>query len=255
MSDKHSARQDREDILEGRNPVYEALKSGRQVDKILVAKGERHGSIVRILALAKQNRILVSEVERKKLDSLSQTGAHQGVIAYVASANYVSVEDILKGAAAKGDSPFVIVCDSLNDAHNLGSIVRSADCFGAHGVIIPKHRSVGLSAVAAKSSAGAIEYVPVAKVTNLAQTIDSLKKSGLWVYGTDADAPQPLFQADLKGPTAIVIGSEGEGMTRLVKEKCDFLVSIPLVGNISSLNASVAAGILMYEAARQRGSA
>ena len=255
MPKLQSERQDREDILEGRNPVYEALKAGRQIDKILVAKGEHHGSIVRILALAKQNRILVSQVERKKLDSLSQTGAHQGVMAYVAAASYVSVEDILERATAKGEAPFIIICDSLNDAHNLGSILRSADCFGVHGVIIPKHRSVGLSAVAAKSSAGASEYVPVAKVTNLTQTIGFLKKAGLWVCGTDADADQTLYQADLKGPLAIVIGSEGEGMTRMVREKCDFLVSIPLAGNISSLNASVAAGILLYEAARQRGTA
>ena len=242
----------REDMLEGRNPVYEALKAGRQIDKILVATGERHGSLNRILSLARQNRIPISEVERQKLDAVSQTGAHQGVIAYTAAAAYVSVQSILQRAAEKGQPPFIVICDSLNDAHNLGSILRTAECFGVHGVIIPKHRSVGLSAAAAKAAAGAVEYVPVAKVTNLAQTMELLKKNGLWICGTDAVAPQSLYEADLKGPLALVIGSEGEGMSRLVKESCDFLIRIPLCGKITSLNASVAAGILMCEAARQR---
>lgn len=243
----------REDMLEGRNPVYEALKVGRQIDKILVAKGERHGSLNRILSLARQNRIPISEVERQKLDAVSQTGSHQGVIAYTAAAAYVSVQSILQRAADKGQPPFIVICDSLNDAHNLGSILRTAECFGVHGVIIPKHRSVGLSAAAAKAAAGAVEYVPVAKVTNLAQTMELLKKNGLWICGTDAAAPQSLYEADLKGPLALVIGSEGEGMSRLVKESCDFLIRIPLCGKITSLNASVAAGILMCEAVRQRG--
>ncbi len=242
----------REDILEGRNPVLEALKAGRQIDKLLVAKGERHGSITAILSLAREKRILISEVERGKLDAMSQTGAHQGVIAYTAAARYVTVDEILRRAAERNEAPFVIVCDSLSDAHNLGSVLRCAECFGAHGVIIPKHRSVGLSAVTAKAAAGAVEYMPVAKVTNLSRSIEDLKKAGLWIFGSDAGAETCLADADLKGPVALVIGSEGEGMSRLVKEKCDFLVSIPLSGKITSLNASVAAGILMYEAAKQR---
>lgn len=242
----------REDILEGRNPVFEALKAGRQIDKIMIAKGDRHGSITRILALAKEKRIVVCEVDRKKLDLISQTGAHQGIIAYTAAAEYTTIEQILKSAAAKNEPPFVVVCDSLTDAHNLGSILRTAECFGVHGVIIPKHRSIGLSAATAKAAAGAVEYIPVAKVANLALTIEDLKEAGLWVYGTDAQAETNLYDADLRGPLAIVIGSEGEGISRLVKEKCDFLVGIPLSGKITSLNASVAAAILMYEAKRQR---
>ena len=242
----------REDILEGRNPVFEALKAGRQIDKIIIAKGENKGSVTHILALAREKRILVSEAERSKLDAISQTGAHQGIIAYAAAANYVSVKDILDCAAQRGEDPFVIICDSLNDAHNLGSIIRTAHCCGAHGVIIPKHRSVGLSAVCAKASAGATEYAPVAKVTNLSRCIEDLKKAGLWVCGTDADGENEMCKANLKGPIALVIGSEGEGMSRLVKESCDFLVRIPMKGQINSLNASVAAGVLMYEIVRQR---
>ncbi len=242
----------REDMLEGRNPVFEALKAGRQIDKILIAKGGNKGSITRILAIAKERKILVSEVERAKLDTISQTHAHQGIIAYTAAAEYVSVKDILNVAKSKNEPPFIIICDSLNDAHNLGSIIRSAECCGAHGVIIPKHRSVGLSAACAKAAAGATEYMGVCKVTNLARTIDELKKEGLWVCGTDAEGEQLIYDADLKGPLAIVIGSEGEGMSRLVKESCDFLVRIPMSGHVNSLNASAAAAVLMYEAVRQR---
>ena len=252
MSNKNQQPEFREDILEGRNPVFEALKSGRQIDKILIASGEKHGSITRILALAKEKRILVNEVLRAKLDAISQTDSHQGIIAYVAAATYVSIEDILQRAADKGEPPFVIVCDSLNDAQNLGSILRTAECCGVHGVIIPKHRSVGLSAIAAKVSAGASEYMPVAKVTNLSAALEKLKAAGLWVCGTDAEATESIYKSNLKGALAIVIGSEGYGMSRLVKDNCDFLVSIPMTGQISSLNASVAAGVLMYEAVRQR---
>ncbi len=242
----------REDMLEGRNPVFEALKAGRQIDKILVAKGDTKGSVTRILALAREKKILVSEVERKKLDQISTTGAHQGIIAYVAQANYVSVKDILKKAEEKGEPPFIIICDSLNDAHNLGSIIRTAECCGVHGIIIPKHRSVGLSAACAKAAAGATEHMSVCKVTNLSRTIEDLKKAGLWVCGTDATGENEMYDADLKGPLAIVIGSEGEGMQRLVRESCDFCVRIPMKGKVNSLNASVAAGVLMYEALRQR---
>lgn len=242
----------REDILEGRNPVFEALKSGRQIDKILIAKGGGKGSVTRIIAMAKEKKILISEVERAKLDSISQTHAHQGIIAYTAAADYVSVKDILKRAKDKNEAPFIIICDSLNDAHNLGSIIRTAECLGAHGVIIPKHRSVGLSAACAKAAAGATEYMGVCKVTNLVRTIEELKKEGLWVCGTDAQGEKTVFEADLGGPIAVVIGSEGEGMSRLVKESCDFLVSIPMSGHVNSLNASAAAAVLMYEIVRQR---
>ncbi len=249
---KNNENEVREDILEGRNPVFEALKSGRQIDKILIAKNSNKGSITRIIALAKEKKILISEVERTKLDTISITGAHQGIIAYAAAASYVSVKNILDYADEKGEAPFIIICDSLNDAHNLGSIIRTAHCCGAHGVIIPKHRSVGLSAAAAKAAAGAVEYTKIAKVTNLARCIEDLKKSGIWVCGTDADGENDIYTADLSGPIALVIGSEGEGMSRLVKESCDFLVRIPMRGKINSLNASVAAGVVMYEAVRRR---
>lgn len=249
---KDNTNEVREDILEGRNPVFEALKAGRQIDKILIAKGESKGAAARIIALAKEKRILISEAERAKLDSISQTGAHQGVIAYVAAASYVSVKDILDYAAKKGEDPFIIICDCLNDAHNLGSIIRTAHCAGAHGVIIPKHRSVGLNAVCAKASAGAVEYTNICKVTNIASCIEELKKAGLWICGTDASGEHDIYTAPLEGAIGIVIGSEGEGMSRLVRERCDFLVKIPMKGQIDSLNASVAAGILMYEVVRRR---
>ena len=248
----NNAKEEREEILEGRNPVFEALKSGRQIDKILIAKNDNKGSIARILSLAKEKRILVSEVERTKLDTISSTGAHQGIIAYVAAAQYSSVQEILDYANERGEAPFVIICDSLNDSHNLGSIIRTAHCCGVHGVIIPKHRSVGLSAACAKASAGAVEYTKVAKVTNLSRCIEDLKKTGLWICGTDADGENDIYTADLSGPIGVVIGSEGEGMSRLVKESCDFLVRIPMKGQINSLNASVAAGVLMYEVVRRR---
>lgn len=242
----------RDDILEGRNPVIEALKSGRQIDKILISKGENKGSVSKIIAMAKEKKILVSFAERAKLDQISQTGAHQGVIAYTAAASYVSVKDILNYAKEQNEDPLIIICDCLNDAHNLGSIIRTAECCGAHGVIIPKHRSVGLSAACAKAAAGATEYMRICKVTNLAQTIEALKKEGVWVCGTDAAGEYEMYDANLKGALAIVIGSEGEGMGRLVKEKCDFCVRIPMRGHINSLNASVAGALLMYEAIRQR---
>lgn len=252
MNNENKSLEIREDMLEGRNPVFEALKAGRQIDKILIAKGGSKGSITRILAIAKERKILISEVERAKLDLISQTNAHQGIIAYTAAADYVSVRDILEVAKNKGEAPFIIICDSLNDSHNLGSIIRTAECCGAHGVIIPKHRSVGLSAACAKAAAGATEYMGVCKVTNLARTIEDLKKEGLWICGTDATGDKLMYDADLKGPIALVIGSEGEGMSRLVKESCDFLVRIPMSGHINSLNASNAAAVLMYEAVRQR---
>lgn len=241
------------DKLEGRNPVIEALRSDRTINKILVAKGEREGSINQIIALSKQKGIVVQDVDRAKLDKISSTRAHQGVIAYAAVKEYVDVDDILNVAESKGEPPFVIILDEISDAHNLGSILRTADCVGAHGVIIPKRRAVGLTPAVSKASAGAIEYVPVARVTNIAQTIDYLKKKNIWVVGTDASGEKSFYKSDLTGPVALVIGSEGEGMGKLVREKCDFVVNIPMKGRISSLNAAVAGAIVMYEILKQRG--
>lgn len=241
------------DIIEGRNPVIEAIKSGRSINKILVIKGEREGSINYLIAAALEKKIVVQEVERAKIESLSITGAHQGVIAFVSAKDYVELEDILKIPSEKGEDPFILILDGITDAHNLGAILRTADAAGVHGVIIPKRRAIGLTAAVAKASAGAIEYVPVARVTNISQTIDYLKKQNIWVAGTDSAEENKSFQnSDLKGPIALVIGSEGEGLSRLVKEKCDFTIRIPMKGQISSLNASVAAAIVMYEVVRQR---
>jgi 23S rRNA (guanosine2251-2'-O)-methyltransferase len=241
------------DMLEGRNPVLEALKAGRTINKILIAKGDREGSIKQIAAMAKEMGITIQEVDRRNLDSISITNSHQGVIAYVSVKEYVEVDDILKASENSGKPPFILILDEINDAHNLGSILRTADAVGVHGVIIPKRRAVGLTSVVAKASAGAIEYVPVARVTNISQTIDYLKKNNVWVIGTDQTGEKEFYKSDLKGPVALVIGSEGEGMGRLVREKCDFVVRIPMMGNISSLNASVAAAVMMYEILKQRG--
>jgi len=241
------------DKLEGRNSVIEALKAGRPFNKILISKGDREGSIKLITAMAKEKGIIVQEVDRLKLDSISTTYAHQGVIAYVAPRDYVELDDILKIAEEKGEQPFLIILDEITDPHNLGSIMRTADTVGVHGIIIPKRRSVGLTTAVSKASAGAIEYVPVARVTNIAQTIDVLKKKGIWVIGTDTTGEKSFFESDLKGPIALVIGSEGEGMGKLISEKCDFVVNIPMKGKISSLNAAVAAGVLMFEILKQRG--
>ena len=237
--------------LEGRNAVLEVLKSGRDIEKIIVAKGNIEGTIKRIIAMAAERKIVVQHVDRNRMDEISKTKNHQGVIGVVSAQNYVEVEDILKGARDKNEDPFVIILDGITDPHNLGAIMRTADAAGVHGIIIPKRRAVGLTATVAKTSAGALEYVPVAKVVNVGNTIDDLKKEGLWVACTDM-AGENFFKADLKGPIALVIGSEGEGVSRLVKEKCDFTVSIPMKGEISSLNASVAAGLFMYEVVRQR---
>lgn len=240
------------DKLEGRNSVLEALKAGRSINRIMVAKGEREGSINQIIALARQNHIVLQEVDRTKLDSLSSTFAHQGVIAFAAAKDYVELEEILAVAEASGRPPFLVILDEITDAYNLGSILRTANAAGVHGVIISKRRAVGLTAAVAKASAGAIEYVPVARVTNIAQTIEQLKKKNIWVVGTDSSGEKTFFQSDLKGPIALVIGSEGEGMGKLIRESCDFTVSIPMLGRISSLNAAVAGAIVMYEILRQR---
>ncbi len=242
-----------EGMIEGRNALTEALKSGRTVDKVYVAEGNTDRSLTRLVAQAKEAGAVVIPTDRRKLDQMSPTGAHQGVIASVAAHEYASVDDILALAEERGEQPLIVICDELSDPHNLGAVIRTAECAGAHGVIIPKRRSVGLTAVVAKTSAGAVEYLPVARVSNIANTIRELKERGVWVYGTAADADSGLYQTDLTGPAAIVIGNEGEGMGKLVRESCDVLVSIPMKGKISSLNASAAAAILLYEALRQRG--
>ena len=243
-----------EGLIEGRNALTEALKSGRTIDKVYVAEGSTDRALTRLAALAKEAGAVVVPVDRRKLDQMSPTGAHQGVIAAVAAHEYASVDDILALAAERGETPLIVICDELSDPHNLGAILRSAECAGAHGVIIPKRRSVGLTAVVAKTSAGAVEYLPVARVSNVVNTIRALKERGVWIYGTAADGSQALYRSDLTGPAAIVIGNEGEGMSRLVRESCDVLVSIPMKGRISSLNASAAAAVLLYEALRQRES-
>lgn len=240
-----------EDRIEGRNPVAEALKSGRNIDKLYIKKGQNQGSIIPIIAMAKKKGIQITEVDSHKLDSMSETGAHQGVIALCAAAEYKTVEDILNIAKEKGEPPFIVILDRVTDPRNLGSVIRTANCAGVHGVIISKHDSVGLTSVCAKASAGAVEYTPVARVNNLAKTIDELKKQNIWVTGADASGERDLYESDLKGAVAIVIGSEGEGISRLVLDKCDFKVKIPMKGNVNSLNASVAAALFIYEAARQ----
>jgi len=237
--------------LEGRNAVLEVLRSGRDIEKIYIIKGNTEGTIRRIVAQAADRGVVMQEVSRQKLDELSQTKNHQGVIAIVSAHNYVEVEDILEAAKEKGEAPFILLLDGITDPHNLGAILRTAECAGVHGVVVPKRRSVGLNATVGKTSAGAIEYMPVARVTNIVKTMDELKKAGLWIACADMDGLDH-FDADMKGSLALVIGSEGSGVSRLVKENCDFTVSIPMYGKISSLNASVAAGLLMYEAVRQR---
>ena len=244
--------ENREDLIEGRNAVIEALRAGRTIDKIYIAKGDVDQTLGHIASKARSAGVVVVEADRRKLDAMSQTHAHQGVIALCAVKEYCTVADILAIAQARGDPPFVIVCDEISDPHNLGAIIRSAECAGEHGVIIPKRRSAGLTAVVDKTSAGAVEHVAIARVPNLSAAIGELKKSGLWVYGAAAEGASPMWQTDLTGPVCLVIGSEGDGIGRLVRENCDFLVSIPLKGQISSLNASAAAAVLMYEVLRQR---
>ncbi|MCH5187149.1 MAG: 23S rRNA (guanosine(2251)-2'-O)-methyltransferase RlmB [Oscillospiraceae bacterium] len=240
------------DKIEGRNPVAEAIKSGRQIDKIYVRRGDKQGSIIPLIREAKRRGIIVSEVDASKLNEMSETGNHQGVIAQVPPMDYAEVDDILKIAEERGEPPFIVILDRIADPHNLGSVIRTANCAGVHGVIISRHDSAPVTAVAAKASAGAVEFTPVARVNNLARTIDDLKKKGIWVTGADAAGDRSLYEADLAGPVAIVIGSEGEGISRLVAEKCDFLVKIPMRGNVNSLNASVAAALMIYEAAKKR---
>lgn len=238
--------------LEGRNALTEALRSGRTIDKVFIASGETDRALQRLAAQAKEAGAVVVPVDRRKLDAMSTTHAHQGVIALAAAREYATLDDLLENAADKGEAPLLVICDELTDPHNLGAILRSAECVGAHGVIIPKRRSVGLTATVAKASAGAVEYMPVARVTNINAAIADLKEKGVWIFGTAAEGSIPMYQADLTIPAAIVIGNEGSGMSPLVRKNCDVTVHIPMKGNISSLNASCAASVLLYEALRQR---
>lgn len=242
---------DRSDLIIGRNAAKEALKSGRAIDSVLVARGEKTGALPPIIAECRERGIPVKEVDPKKLDFMCGHGNHQGIIMTAAAHEYATVDEILAAAREKNEPPFIIICDSIEDPHNLGAIIRSAECCGVHGVIIPERRSAGLSGIVGKTSAGALEYMPVARVTNLPETIKQLKKQGVWVYCADMDGT-PYRDADLKGALALVIGSEGSGVSRLVKENCDGVLSIPMKGHINSLNASVAAAILMFGAAEKR---
>ena len=240
------------EIIEGRNAVIEALRAGRAIDKIFIARGDVDKTLGHIASKAREKGIVVAECDRKKLDFMSQTHAHQGVIALCAVREYCSVDDIFAIAGERGEKPFLIVCDEISDPHNLGAIIRSAECAGAHGVIIPKRRSAGLTAIVDKAPAGAAEHMAIARVPNIPSAIKELKERGLWVYGTAADGQSGLWDTDFTGSMALVIGSEGDGMGRLVRESCDFIVSLPMKGQVSSLNASAAAAIVMYEVLRQR---
>ena len=239
-------------IIEGRNAVAEALRAGTPIDKVFLLKGEVDLPLRQLANQARQQGAVLAEVDRHKLDAMSRTHAHQGIVAVAAVREYASVEDLLQAARDRGEPPLLVVCDELSDPHNLGAVIRTAECAGAHGVIIPKRRSAGLTAVVAKTSAGAVSHLPVARVANLPALLKELKEAGVWVFGTAADGDRLLYDADLKGPAAIVIGSEGDGMGRLVAETCDFKVRIPMRGKLNSLNASAAAAILLYEAVRQR---
>ena len=241
-----------ENKIEGRNAVLEAIRAGKPIDKLYVLDGCPDGPVRTIIREAKKGDTIINYVKKERLDQLSETGHHQGVIAMAASYEYATVEDILEKAREKGEAPFIFVLDNIEDPHNLGAMIRTANLAGAHGVIIPKRRAVGLTPTVARTSAGAINYTPVAKVTNLKQTMEQLKKEGMWFVCADMDGT-PYYQMDLKGPMGLVIGNEGEGVSRLIKETCDFVASIPMKGDIDSLNASVAAGVLAFEIARQRG--
>lgn len=243
---------EREDIIEGRNAVMEALRAGRSIDKIYIAKGDVDKTLGHIASKARSMGCVVVETDRHKLDAMSTTHAHQGVVALASVREYCSVQDILDIAAQRNEDPFIIVCDEISDPHNLGAILRTAECVGVHGVIIPKRRSAGLTATVGKASAGAAEHMAVARVPNLTAAIQELKQAGLWVYGTAADGQNPLWKTDLTGPICLVIGSEGSGMSRLVSENCDFLLSIPMRGKVTSLNASASAAVVMYEVLRHR---
>lgn len=240
-----------DNLIIGRNAVVELLKSGREIENVLIAKGEREGSINKIIALCREKGIIIKTVDRKKLDFMCGNGNHQGVVANVPAHEYSTVDEILDFAKSKNQPPFIIICDEIEDSHNLGAIIRSAEACGAHGIIIPKRRNVGLNFIVAKTSCGALEHMRVARVSNLATEIENLKKKNIWVYCADMDG-QPWCKTDFSGGCALVIGSEGNGVGRLIKEKCDVTVSLPMLGEVNSLNASVAAGIIMYEITKQR---
>lgn len=238
------------DRIAGRNPVLEALRSGREIDKIFVKKGQPEGSLRPLIKKARDRGIIISEVDRKKLDELSGGENHQGVVAFVSEIRYKTIDDILNAAKERGEAPFVVILDKITDPHNIGAIIRTAECAGAHGIIMPKRASAPINEIVAKTSAGAVEYANICKVTNLSTAIDKLKENGLWITGADMDG-ESMYDIDFTGGVGLVIGSEGEGISRLVREKCDFIASIPMKGEVSSLNASVAAGILMYEVVRK----
>lgn len=242
------------DLIEGRNAVIEALRAGRNIDKIYLAKGDTDAALGHIASKARAAGVVVVDCDRRKLDAMSVTKAHQGVVALCAVREYCSIDDILALAQERGEAPFVIICDEISDPHNMGAIIRTAECAGAHGVIIPKRRSAGLTAIVDKASAGAAEHALVARVPNIPAAIKELKDRGLWIYGAAAEGEKSMWQTDFDGPIGLVIGSEGDGIGRLVSESCDFIVSIPMKGKIGSLNASAAASILMYEILRQRQS-
>lgn len=252
MYERNAENEIKNDIIEGRNAVIEALRVGRSIDKIFIAKGETDKTLGHIASKAREAGIVVVDADRRKLDNMSVTHSHQGVIALVGVNEYCSVEDILAVAEKKGEAPFVIVCDEVSDPRNLGAIIRSAECAGAHGVIIPKRRSAGLTAIVGKASAGAAEHMAIARVPNIPAVLKELKEKGLWVYGAAAGGSNDLWDTDFTGAMALVIGSEGDGIGRLVRENCDFIVNIPMVGKINSLNASAAASVIMYEVLRQR---
>ena len=252
MYERNAENEIKNDIIEGRNAVIEALRVGRSIDKIFIAKGETDKTLGHIASKAREAGIVVVDADRRKLDNMSVTHSHQGVIALVGVNEYCSVEDILAVAEKKGEAPFVIVCDEVSDPRNLGAIIRSAECAGAHGVIIPKRRSAGLTAIVGKASAGAAEHMAIARVPNIPAVLKELKDKGLWVYGAAAGGSNGLWDTDFTGARALVIGSEGDGIGRLVRENCDFIVNIPMVGKINSLNASAAASVIMYEVLRQR---
>ena len=239
-------------VIEGRNAVIEALRAGTAIDKIYLAKGETDKTLGHIASRARDAGVVVIECDRRKLDAMSRTHAHQGVIALAALREYVSVQSLLDGAREKGEQPLLVVCDEISDPHNLGAILRTAECAGAHGVIIPKRRAVGLTAAVARSAAGALAYVGVHKANNLASTLDELKERGVWLFGAEADGTVDLYEAPFDRATAIVIGSEGQGLSRLTRDKCDYIVSIPMRGRVNSLNASNAAAVLLFEALRRR---
>lgn len=241
-----------EDLIVGKHAVLEALQAGRTLHKVWVSKQAQRNAFQSLIAMCQEAGVAVQFVDKRKLDQLAEGLVHQGVVAQAASQHYAELDDLFASAEARGEEPFFIVLDEIEDPHNLGSILRTAECTGVHGVIIPKRRAVGLTAAVSKTSAGAVEYVPVVRVTNMTQTLKTLKERGLWITGADAEATQTAFEADLVMPLAVVIGNESKGLGRLVKETCDFLVKLPMQGRISSLNASVAAGVFMYEILRQR---